>query len=65
MKLTQEQLASIKDNPVLAGKIVETLRTKYGHTYDRIKDMFFRLYDVDGDTFEELMMEADRLESLE
>ena len=62
-KKRQQFIQKIKDDPVLAGRIADNFRFKFGHTHSTIKATFANSYGIDGDEFEELMMEADRLAS--
>jgi len=46
----------------LAGQIADGARSR-GISYNGLRDMFTKLTDIDADGFEELMYEADRIDS--
>ena len=47
-----------------ASRIADKLRFRFGFNYEQTREFFERFHGTDDDTFEELMYECDRTDSI-
>jgi len=63
MKIGEAIKKAVAENDAkLAGQIADSARVR-GISYNGLRDMFIKQTEVDADGFEELMYEADRIDS--